>query len=290
MFGSVSQCCSRSLPLTSDLLPTETNSEMPMPSSPARLISSMPRPPDCDRKATGPRTGSHRCERRVHPHFGRGVHDAEAVRTDDAHPVAARGRHDRPFALLAARADLRESGGDDDDAVHAFLRRTPRRSAARARPAPRPPRHRPHRGRRGCSGTPARPRRRRMSGSRDRRALGSRTRAGCGRARGRSCPRAGSRRRPRSNAARGCARSTRLRRAVPALWIAAIESSVGSMENCTRTVPSAKLRCACQPASENTLSIRELFGSVSALNVVMPFERATTARCSSNSVPRPRPC
>ena len=58
MFGSFSQCCSRSLPLTSDLLPTETNSEMPIPSSPARLISSIPRPPDCERNATGPRTGS----------------------------------------------------------------------------------------------------------------------------------------------------------------------------------------------------------------------------------------
>ncbi|GIU87127.1 MAG: hypothetical protein KatS3mg009_1642 [Acidimicrobiia bacterium] len=71
---------------------------------------------------------------------------------------------------------------------------------------------------------------------------------------------------------------------------AAIDSGVGVIANRTCTVPSANRRSARQPASANTLSMRALPGSVSAENVVMPFERATTARCSSRMVPIPRPC
>ena len=47
-------------------------------------------------------------------------------------------------------------------------------------------------------------------------------------------------------------------------------------------VPPSNVLSAAQPASRNTLSIRELFGSVSAEKTLMPFARATTARCSSS--------
>ena len=57
MSGSVSQCWSRSLPLTSALLPTETNVRDADAELAARPISSMPSPPDCDGNATWPRTG-----------------------------------------------------------------------------------------------------------------------------------------------------------------------------------------------------------------------------------------
>ena len=70
----------------------------------------------------------------------------------------------------------------------------------------------------------------------------------------------------------------------------AVDDAVGSIENRTCTVPSTKRRSAVHPASRKTFSMRVLFGSVSAEKVWMPWALATTARCSSMSVPRPRPC
>ncbi len=61
-------------------------------------------------------------ERRVHAHVRRGVHDAEAVRPDHAHAVAARGRDDGALGVLAAGTGLGEAGGDDHDAEHLLLR------------------------------------------------------------------------------------------------------------------------------------------------------------------------
>ena len=55
--GSSSQYCKRSLPLTSLLFPTETNSEIPIPRAAAWLNNSVPSPPDCDKNATLPATG-----------------------------------------------------------------------------------------------------------------------------------------------------------------------------------------------------------------------------------------
>ena len=61
-------------------------------------------------------------ERRIHPHAGRGANDAETVGTDDAHAVATRGRYQLPLDRLTFGTDLRETGRDDHDAVHMFLR------------------------------------------------------------------------------------------------------------------------------------------------------------------------
>jgi hypothetical protein len=52
-------------------------------------------------------------------------------------------------------------------------------------------------------------------------------------------------------------------------------------------VPPSNVLSAAQPASRNTFSIRELFGSVSAEKTPIPFARATTARCSSSKVAIP---
>ncbi len=45
------------MPLTSALFPSDTNVEMPRPSSAERASRAMPRPPDCDAKPTRPATG-----------------------------------------------------------------------------------------------------------------------------------------------------------------------------------------------------------------------------------------
>ena len=55
--GSWSQNCSRSLLLTSALLPIDTNVETPSPSPAAWPSSSMPSAPDCDANPIWPRTG-----------------------------------------------------------------------------------------------------------------------------------------------------------------------------------------------------------------------------------------
>ena len=55
--------------------------------------------------------------------------------------------------------------------------------------------------------------------------------------------------------------------------IAACDEAVGSIENSTRTVPSANTRLVSQPASRSTPSILRLCGSVSAANAVMPLAR-----------------
>ena len=56
--GSCSQYWSRSLLLTSALLPSDTNVDTPRSRARARASSSIPMPPDCDAKPTRPRTGA----------------------------------------------------------------------------------------------------------------------------------------------------------------------------------------------------------------------------------------
>ena len=122
MFGSVSQCCSRSLPLTSDLLPTDTNSEMPIPSSPVRLISSMPSPPDCDRNATGPRTGTTGANVAFICTSGAVFTMPRQFGPMTRMPLRRAVATMACSASLPARSHLGEPGRDDHDAVHTFLR------------------------------------------------------------------------------------------------------------------------------------------------------------------------
>ena len=124
MFGSVSQCCSRSLPLTSALLPTETNSEMPIPSSPAAAHQ-------LDPETTRLRQERDRAARRA----STGANVA-FIRTSGAvftmprqfGPITRMPLRRAVATMRAARrpcrsvTDLGEAGGDDHDAVHLLLR------------------------------------------------------------------------------------------------------------------------------------------------------------------------
>ncbi len=60
--GSCSQKQSRSLPLTSSLLPSETKLEMPVPPRRARSERTMPTAPDCEPRAMRPRCGGARAK------------------------------------------------------------------------------------------------------------------------------------------------------------------------------------------------------------------------------------
>ena len=70
---------------------------------------------------------------------------------------------------------------------------------------------------------------------------------------------------------------------------AARARSVGSISNSTCTMPPSMRVRSANPASRNTLSIWRLWASVSATNRVIPRSRAAAARCSSRTVPIPRP-
>ena len=52
--SSSCQSSSRSLLLTSDLLPTETNCEMPSPHLAAAAMTAIPSAPDCEMRPSGP--------------------------------------------------------------------------------------------------------------------------------------------------------------------------------------------------------------------------------------------
>ena len=69
-------------------------------------------------------------------------------------------------------------------------------------------------------------------------------------------------------------RSTRPPRCCSRAWIAAIDA-VGRLDRETHADGAFLELCArlFQPASANTLSICGLSGNVSAMNVVMPFDR-----------------
>ena len=66
-------------------------------------------------------------------------------------------------------------------------------------------------------------------------------------------------------------------------------SAVGSIPRVTSTTPSAKVVATSNPAQRNTRIISRFAGNTVAMNPVMPFSLAATARYSSNSVARPRP-
>ena len=87
--SSSSQNCSRSLPETSPLSPSDTNHDSPMPSSSARRNSEAPSEPDCIEIATGPggRIDGH--QRALQADRRARRRDAHAAGPDDPHAVAA---------------------------------------------------------------------------------------------------------------------------------------------------------------------------------------------------------
>ena len=120
--GSSSQNCSRSLPLTSLLLPTDTNSEIPMPRRAAWLEQLDAEPTRLREERDVAVDRLRRREGRVETHFRIGVRDAEAVRSDHAHAVGAGGRNDRALERGAGRVELGETGREHDQPVHALAR------------------------------------------------------------------------------------------------------------------------------------------------------------------------
>ena len=116
--GSSSQYWSRSLPLTSALLPTETKLDTPSPMRADRSRMAMPSAPDWDCIAMRPR------RRRVGREGGveadRGVDHTEAVGADEPHAVAA--GHVAQLGLSADVAHLAEPGAQHHDARHALRR------------------------------------------------------------------------------------------------------------------------------------------------------------------------
>ena len=158
--GSSSQYWSRSLPLTSALLPTDTKLDTPRPMRADRSRMAMPSAPDCDCMAMRPRRG--RIGREGGIEADRGVHDA-----DDSSGRRAACRCGGPRRELGLSADRRPPLRTRRSAPPRPPRPSPR-TGARRRSRPRRGRRRPPgRPRRGCrarSGTPSRWRRVRRQG------------------------------------------------------------------------------------------------------------------------------
>ena len=99
------------MPLTSALLPIDTNDEMPAPPAWASAAMAIPTPPDCEAMAIPPGTERLAGERGVQP--ARGRDDAEAVRPDEAHAVAAGGGEQLVLQAAPSAPSLGEPGRDD---------------------------------------------------------------------------------------------------------------------------------------------------------------------------------
>ena len=119
--SSSSHHSSRSFEETSALFPIETNAVTPSPADSDASSNASPSAPLCDEKRDLPGGERARRERRVEVD-GRGG-DAEAVRPDEAGAVLADEGEELLLPLDALAADLRESGGDDDERAHAGVER-----------------------------------------------------------------------------------------------------------------------------------------------------------------------
>ena len=116
--GSSSQYWSRSLPLTSALLPTDTKLDTPSPMRADRSRMAMPSAPDWDCMAMrpGPAAYGENVASRPIAVFD----DTEAVRADEPHAVAA--GEVAQFGLRADLAHLAEPGAQHHDSRHTLRR------------------------------------------------------------------------------------------------------------------------------------------------------------------------
>ncbi len=96
---------------------------------------------------------------------------------------------------------------------------------------------------------------------------------------------------PTIASARGRRMASKLRAAaVHSRWSCALwRAGVSSVGKDTWNTPESSERFTRKPVDANRRSMRLFSPSTSASNSRMPFARAITSRCSSSSVPRPRP-
>ena len=289
MSGSSSQYWRRSLPLTSALFPRDTKVEIPRPSSAERASNAMPRPPDCDAKPTLPAIGRNGAKvasiaiagfvlttpMQLGPIMRIPLRRAVSTRSCSARPCAA-STSAKPAEITTSpctcfRTQSSTTAATPAAGTHTTARSTGPGTASTVGYACTPATDVAF-GLMGCTGPQKSPASRLRSTPLPMvpvRRLAPTT-----------AMEVGERMRATERASETCSR-----------WrCAPTEAPVGSMSNETSTMPPSVDLWTSNPASANTASIRALLIIVMATKRLTPCSRAIAARCSSITVPSPRPC